>query len=746
MKTTFLTWILILFSCVSFCQVEKKPDLNFGFERVTKHGQLPDNWFRWGTPDYKITPDTTEKHSGTNSLLIELPGDKTDRSFGCCATSIPVNFQGKQIELRAYMKLQNVSKGPIGLMLRIDGENGSLGFDNMQQKNIQGTSDWKLYSVSLALPENAKVIYIGALLSGTGKLWVDEFQLLIDGEDIGKVKPISKKLFKADSDVEFDKGSNITSLNLSTSKTEDLILLGKVWGFLKYYHPAIASGNYNWDYELFRILPKIITSKNYQERNEILSDWIFKLGEVEIGKPEKIDETQIKLKPDLSWITNISKLEDKLSKQLIEIRDAKRSNDHFYIGLAQNVGNPQFKNEKSYNNIPLKSDIGYRLLSLYRYWNIIQYYFPYKNLIDKDWSEVLAEYVPKFVNASSDLEYKLVVLSLIASIHDTHANIWGTDPVLQAYRGLNYAPLEVKFIENKAVVTGYLNESDGEKSGLQKGDIILTVNNKKIDKIIEEKLPFTPASNYPRQLRDMAMNLLRTNDSIIEIKFQRGTTELNLKIKCLSLKTLVPFEGSTKRDTCFKLLSPEIGYIYPGTIKNEYLPKIMEEVKNTRGLIIDMRTYPSEFIVFTLGGYLMPAATNFVKFSKTSNTSPGLFTYYTTLSVGKNNNDYYKGKVVIIVNETTLSQAEYTTMAFRVTPTARVIGSTTAGADGNVSGFDLPGGIRTMISGIGVYYPDGKETQRVGIVPDIIVKPTIKGIIEGRDELLERAIEIINEK
>jgi C-terminal processing protease CtpA/Prc len=49
-----------------------------------------------------------------------------------------------------------------------------------------------------------------------------------------------------------------------------------------------------------------------------------------------------------------------------------------------------------------------------------------------------------------------------------------------------------------------------------------------------------------------------------------------------------------------------------------------------------------------------------------------------------------------------------------------------------------------MISGIGVYYPDGKETQRIGIVPDIEVKPTIKGFRQGRDELLERAIKIIN--
>jgi C-terminal processing protease CtpA/Prc len=101
---------------------------------------------------------------------------------------------------------------------------------------------------------------------------------------------------------------------------------------------------------------------------------------------------------------------------------------------------------------------------------------------------------------------------------------------------------------------------------------------------------------------------------------------------------------------------------------------------------------------------------------------------------------------VIIVNEKTQSHAEFTAMSLQMAPRATVIGSTTAGADGNVSRIVLPGGIRTMITGLGVYYPNGKETQRVGIMPDLVVKPTIQGIIQNRDELLEKAIEIINEK
>jgi hypothetical protein len=272
------------------------------------------------------------------------------------------------------------------------------------------------------------------------------------------------------------------------------------------------------------------------------------------------------------------------------------------------------------------------------------------------------------------------------------------------------------------------------------------VNNKSLDKIIQEKLPVTPASNYPTQLRDIARDLLRTNDSVINITYKRSNSTVPLKLKCYSPKDINVYENYSKKDTCFKLITPEIAYIYPGTITNKYLPQIMSEVKKARGLIIDLRCYPSEFIVFSLGEYLMPESTSFVKFSGTGLDTPGLFTYTEALKVGKNNKEYFKGKVVILVNEISQSQAEYTTMALRTAPDATVIGSTTAGADGNVSQFYLPGGISTMISGIGVYYPNGKETQRIGIVPDIEVKPTITGIRQGKDELLEKAIELINKR
>jgi C-terminal processing protease CtpA/Prc len=131
----------------------------------------------------------------------------------------------------------------------------------------------------------------------------------------------------------------------------------------------------------------------------------------------------------------------------------------------------------------------------------------------------------------------------------------------------------------------------------------------------------------------------------------------------------------------------------------------------------------------------------FTKIPKGSLQYPGMFNINKPIYAGKKYPEYFKGKVVILVNEQTQSSAEFHSMAFRRAPNAIVMGSTTAGADGNVSGFYLPGNIYTMFSGISILNPDGTETQRVGIVPDIEVKRTVEGIKEGKDELLIKALE-----
>ncbi|MFK8102330.1 MAG: S41 family peptidase, partial [Saprospiraceae bacterium] len=251
----------------------------------------------------------------------------------------------------------------------------------------------------------------------------------------------------------------------------------------------------------------------------------------------------------------------------------------------------------------------------------------------------------------------------------------------------------------------------------------------------------------PTQLRDIAKNLLRSNEANLNVEVKRGTETFTKVLKCYPAKELNLYQDYTGKemDKSYRLIQPDIGYVFLGRIKGNEIPDMMELFKDTKGIVIDIRNYPSEFVVFSMTKYLLPSPKDFVKFTGGQVANPGAFTWTKSIAVGEKNPDYYKGKVAILINEISQSQAEYTTMALRTAPRAKVIGSTTAGADGNVSKLLLPGNLRTMISGIGVFYPDGTPTQRVGIIPDIPCEPTIKGIQAGKDEVLDRAIQYIKE-
>ncbi|REC42097.1 MULTISPECIES: S41 family peptidase [Chryseobacterium] len=725
MKKYFIVPFL-LWGMTSFAQ-QKIENLDF----ETTENNSPALWKLMGNNSAKVFSDFNEKQQGKASAVIESEGTE---GFRAIMYTLPNNYAGRKITLSGYLKTENVTDGFAGLWMRIDPE---VAFNNMQNVGLKGTNDWKKYEVTLNMsPENTQQIVIGALLSGKGKIWVDDLKVSIDGKDIENAKIFEKKLTKVELDKEFDKGSTISNINLDQNNIENLKKLGFIWGYLKYYHPNVAEGNYNWDYELFRIYKKTENAAA-EERDQILTDWIKGLGKFQTAKNS--EPKNVKIKPDLDWITN-SGFSKELTELLLQLKDAKRPKVNYYVDFFPNVDNPDFRHENPYREMKYP-DEGFRLLSLYRYWNMIQYYFPYKNLIEEDWKGVLKEFIPKFINAKDETEYNLASLELIGRIHDTHANIWGNSKSLEKYFGERYSPVKLTFAENKPVVEGFYDENLGTQTGLKKGDVITEINGENMDNIIKNMLKYLPASNYPTQLRDISRKLLRSNAETINLTILRdGKTEEK------TIKTYTYSDIKIKKEPkeFFKMLDGNIAYVYMGSVNADLLPEVFEKIKNTKGLVIDFRSYPSDFVVFKMGKLLKPESSDFVKFTNTSNSQPGLFTFTPSLKTQGTGKKSYEGKIAILINETTQSSAEYHTMAFRTAPNAKVFGSTTAGADGNVSDIKLPGNISTMISGIGIYYPDGKETQRIGIVPDVEVKPTIDGIKNNKDEVLEKATKWIN--
>ncbi|WP_253256187.1 S41 family peptidase [Formosa algae] len=264
------------------------------------------------------------------------------------------------------------------------------------------------------------------------------------------------------------------------------------------------------------MLPKYLEVKNIQDRDQVLLDWISTYGEIDVCTECKETSPNAYLKPDMSWFNSYD-LDTELIHKLTYIYNNRYQGEHFYIGKGP-VGNPAFLNENEYYNMPF-SDDGFKLLALYRYWNIIHYFFPYHYVTDTEWQQVLRAYIPVFLNTKTRLDYELAFIKLIGEINDTHASTTVGFTNVQNKRGEYYPPFKTQFINDTLVVGDYYNPELQEPSKINSGDVITHINNKPVQAILDSVRPYYPPSNEVVKLRDIASDILRSNNKQIRIDY-----------------------------------------------------------------------------------------------------------------------------------------------------------------------------------------------------------------------------------
>lgn len=540
-------------------------------------------------------------------------------------------------------------------------------------------------------------------------------------------------------DTAYDHGSNIVFPEMTPQLVDNLELLGRVWGFLKYHHPTISKGSHNWDYELFRMLPGYLKVKDNQQRDAYLAKWILHYGKIPVNKEVKPVNPNAFLKPDLAWI-NPGDLSPKLYKTLMNIYQ-NRYNGLYYVSYSSIwVRTANFAHENDYAEMEYP-DAGFRLLALYRYWNMVFYFFPDKYLMDADWNTVMKKHIASFISAEDKKTYWRAVRRLIAQIDDTHGAVWS----MKSTQSLDYyrPPFKVSFLNNDTlVVSDYWDPEKVDSAGPHIGDVITHIDGQPVSFRIDSLAPYYAASNHRAKLRQLLWDICSGDKPTVRISFMSDGIPKEATITRYNLEEM---ELHFQTDSiCYKDLGDSIGYVSMDDITKEWVERIADTLHTTKALILDLREYPNETINYMLYGVLSDKSRPFFKATCPDLTNPGSFIWTNPNYTGKGKQSY-TGKIAILINERSQSHAEFCTMMYRTLPNSIVIGNTTAGADGDVVGIRLPGGVCSYFSGIGIYYPDGTETQRVGIIPDIYVWPTVKGVREGRDELLEKALEWLNQ-
>ena len=679
-----------------------------------------------------IPPDTVSAddhifHSGHWSVRLQRDAQSSG-THSVIGRTLPVDFHGGVVELRGYLRLQDVSEFA-GFWLRENADGQPLALENMKSQQLKGTHDWAQYRIELPINPAAQRVTFGVLVVGTGTLWADDLELLVDGKPIAEAPWMPPRL----ADPEFNAGSRIVLNSLTPTQISNLVTLARVWGMLKYHYPTVTSGYRRWDYELFRVLPAVLAAPDRAHANDALVAWIDKLGPILPCSPcVPAPSGELDIKPVLDWIHDRAMLGTPLSERLESIY-TNRTGKQFYVSNAGN-GNPSFDHELDYPQITFP-DSGFQLLALFRWWNILQYWAPYREVAAQDWTAVLADFIPRLALAKDKTAYQLALFELIAKANDTHANLWSS-LAMRPPVGDCALHVTLRFIGDKPTVY----RGDSPDAVLKPGDILDQLDGTSVESMIDRWTVYYADSNDAARKRDIAANLTRGACGPVSVKVTRS----GLPVQIPAVRN--PFKPSAvthdQPGDTFRLLSPQVAYIKLSSIKAADLPTYFEKAKNTKGMVVDIRNYPSEFMPFAMGAYLATKPTPFVAFTLLDLANPGAFHFDDGPMINPGP-VHYRGKVAILLDETSQSQAEYTAMALRAMPNAIVVGSTTAGADGDISLIHLPGQLSTLISGLGVFYPDHRPTQRVGIVPDIVVKPTMQGIATGRDEVLETAVHLI---
>lgn len=525
---------------------------------------------------------------------------------------------------------------------------------------------------------------------------------------------------------------------------DNLETLCRVWGFVKYHHPAMRDSTVHIDYELFGLLPRVAHADK-GERNRILTEWIADFGPVES------DPSQYVFTPDsvyrcinaFDWIDDTVRLGNELSNRLRELRFAVRVGDNRYVyKQPENVTITLY--DDPFPNYPadVPFDAGYRLLCLFRFWNVIDSFSPNRNITDKPWDEVLTEYLPRMI-ADKD-SYILTLMELIAEVNDTHSKAsYGV------YFGHRVAPIEATIIDDRLIVTRSSNDHP-----LQPGDEVLEVAGRTVPKAIGDVRRYIAASNNATLYRDAALLIFASRKDTIPVTYLHNGEQRTARVA-----TFWPSKKGAQREA-FRMLNDSTAYIYIGSFTADCdFDKIYDSIKHTKALIVDMRGYPADHSVRWnfFGKYFVAKPSIPLWILRPLNNYPGIFSRksggedfakWFQLNLGKtitaftiDNPDAYRGRLIVLVNEHTQSAAEYITMLLQSIPGTITIGSQTAGADGDVVEIIMPLHFNVYYTSHGIYYPDETNTQRVGVKIDQIVHPTIEGIRQGRDEVLEAALD-----
>ena len=359
--------------------------------------------------------------------------------------------------------------------------------------------------------------------------------------------------------------------------------------------------------------------------------------------------------------------------------------------------------------------------------NVFQHFYPYFDVVELNWQDELKKALANSYKDSTGMDHLITLQKFTAPLKDGHIVV-----SYQGDSGWLTPPITWAWIEEELVITNVLDS----KIPLSVGDVVIEINGESVAAYFEEVNSRISAGTKGW------LNYRAEQQSLMG---EKGS-ELNIKVGDEDIKLIrnhYPFSSATRMSD-YEKINDSVFYLNLNSIAMEDIDMLLPELAKSKSIICDLRVYPRGNHGFI--SYLLKEKDTSDSWMQTpQNIYPDRkeTTYQNANWLLPNKKPYLGDKQIIFITKgSAISYAESYMGFIKGYKLATIIGQPTAGTNGNINRFELPGGYNIRWTGMKVIKHDGSTLHGIGFLPDIYVHRTIEGVKEGRDEYLEAAIEL----
>ena len=372
-------------------------------------------------------------------------------------------------------------------------------------------------------------------------------------------------------------------------------------------------------------------------------------------------------------------------------------------------------------------------------WGVMQHFYPYFDVVDSDWDAALKTALQQAAKDPDEMAYLHTLQTLVGKLRDGHGNVYNRR--ITSPRAL---PIALDWAGADPVVVGKL---DSAPEQVTVGDVIVAINGESLAEIRAELTPRISTAT-DGWLRSILCHRLRVHADVdpCPVRLRKpGGEEYKTSMPLCS--TYQPIEPSLSKPDDGAELAPGIVYFELNGADNDAFDEVFKKLRSAKGIVFDVRGYPGNAAMKLLV-HLNNERTNSAQWNVPIVTLPDRENWQWQESAWDlpPDEEQIEAEIAFLTDGRAISYAESIMGIVEHYGMGEIVGSTTAGTNGNVNPFGLPGGYQVSWTGMKVLKHDGSQHHGVGIQPTVPVEPTPAGIAAGRDEVLEAAVKVIKKK